>query len=258
MTRGSRPFEPHPYLDVLGPIAIAHRGGASQWPENTMRAFQGAVDLGFGYVETDVHTTIDGVMVAFHDDRLDRVTDREGVISQLPWAEVRLARVDGLEPIPRFEELALTFPDLRINIDPKADNSVGPLISAIRRHDLLDRVCVGSFSDARLAIVHESFGPDVCLGMGRLEVARLRGAASRFPIDGFRARCAQVPVKQGPLTIVDERFVKAAHERSISVQVWTVDEAVEMGRLLDLGVDAIMTDQPKVLRDVLTDRGEWT
>jgi glycerophosphoryl diester phosphodiesterase len=223
-----------------------------------MRAFQGAADLGFGYVETDVHTTIDGVMVAFHDDRLDRVTDRKGVISELPWAEVRLALVDGLEPIPRFEELVLTFPDLRINIDPKADNSVGPLISAIGRHDLLDRVCVGSFSDARLAVVHESFGPDICLGMGRLEVARLRGAASRFPIDGFRARCAQVPVKQGLLTIVDDRFVKAAHERNISVQVWTVDEAAEMRRLLDLGVDAIMTDQPKVLRDVLTERGEWT
>ena len=86
------------FLDHPGPIAFAHRGGAGDWPENTMPAFAGAVALGYRYVETDVHVTADGVLLAFHDDRLDRVTDRAGVVRELPWSEVRQARVDGSSP----------------------------------------------------------------------------------------------------------------------------------------------------------------
>ena len=91
-----------------------------------MPAFQGAVDLGFRYIETDVHATADGVLVAFHDDRLDRVTDRKGKISELLWTDVSQALVDSKEPIPRFRELLASFPDLKINIDPKADNASHP------------------------------------------------------------------------------------------------------------------------------------
>ena len=90
---------PHPYLDTSTPVPIAHRGGAGTWPENTMPAFQGAVDLGFQYVETDVHATADGVLVAFHDNQLDRVTDQVGKISELAWSDVQKALVDGREPI---------------------------------------------------------------------------------------------------------------------------------------------------------------
>jgi glycerophosphoryl diester phosphodiesterase len=112
------------FLDHPGPIPFAHRGGAGEWPENTMPAFEGAVRLGYRYVETDVHVTSDGALLAFHDDVLDRVTDHEGDIAKLPWEVVRTARVGGREPIPLLEELLGTFPDLHVNIDPKHDAAV--------------------------------------------------------------------------------------------------------------------------------------
>src|SRR6476659_1847681 len=116
-----------------------------------MPAFEGAVALGYRYVETDVHVTSDGVLVAFHDDRLDRVTDRTGLIEELNWSEVSRARVDGIEPIPRFEDLLGAFPDLRINIEPKSDRAVDVLAETILRGDALDRVLIGSFVDRRVA-----------------------------------------------------------------------------------------------------------
>src|SRR5687767_12218149 len=122
-----------PFLDWPAPIAFAHRGGASEAPENTLPAFEHAVRLGYRYVETDVHVTADGVLLAFHDDVLDRVTDRQGVIGELPYAAVAEARVAGAEPIPRFEDLLGAFPDLRVNVDPKHDAAVEPLADALRR-----------------------------------------------------------------------------------------------------------------------------
>ena len=121
----------YPFLDWPGPLAFAHRGGASEAPENTMPAFEHAVRLGYRYLETDAHVTADGVLIAFHDDRLDRVTDRTGVIAELPWSEVQRARVDGREPIPLLEDLLAAWPDVRVNIDPKQDG-VGR--AARRRH----------------------------------------------------------------------------------------------------------------------------
>lgn len=247
----------HPFLDAPSPIPIAHRGGAGAWPENTMPAFQGAVDLGFRYVETDVHATADGVLVAFHDDRLDRVTNSIGRISQLTWSEVSQALVDGREPVPRFSELMLTFPDLRVNIDPKANNAVEPLIRELRELKALDRVCIGAFSDARLRRIHDEFGDAVCLSMGPVEVIRARLASWHLPLHRFRARAAQVPIRQGPIPIVDRRFVTRCHELDIAVHVWTIDEVEEMDLLLDLGVDGIMTDVPATLLEVLRQRGLW-
>src|SRR4051812_12435948 len=98
------PPSPWPYLDHPGVLAFAHRGGAGDGPENTLSAFARAVEVGYRYLETDVHVTADGVLVAFHDDVLDRVTDRTGRIRELPWSEVSEARV-GEEPIPLLEEL---------------------------------------------------------------------------------------------------------------------------------------------------------
>jgi glycerophosphoryl diester phosphodiesterase len=246
-----------PYLDHPGPLAFAHRGGASDEPENTMPAFQRAVDLGYRYVETDVHVTADGVLLAFHDDRLDRVTDRTGVIAELPWSVVKEAKVDGREPIPRFEELLGAWPDLRVNVDPKHDAAAAPLVDALRRTGAVDRVCVGAFSDARIARIRAAIGPALCTSLGPRGVARLRAASYGLPAGRFAAGCVQVPVRQGPVAIVDERFVRAAHRRGLQVHVWTIDEADEMGRLLDLGVDGIMTDAPAVLKDVLVARSQW-
>lgn len=244
----------HPFLEHDGPLAFAHRGGAGTAPENTLPAFQAAVDLGYRYLETDVHRTADGVLVAFHDDQLDRVTDRTGVIAELPWSVVREARVDGREPIPLLEDLLGSFPAARLNIDPKHDAAVEPLADVLRRTGAGARCCIGAFSDRRLIRIR-AMVPEVCTALGPRGVARLRAAASGLPAGRFIAPCAQVPVRAGRITIVDERFVTAAHRRGIQIHVWTIDNADEMHRLLDLGVDGIMTDQPVVLRDVFTARG---
>ncbi len=247
-----------PFLDWPGPLAFAHRGGASEVPENTMPAFQHAVDLGYRYVETDVHVTRDGVLVAFHDDLLDRVTDRVGVIAELPWREVQQAKVDGREPIPLLEDLLGEWPELRVNIDPKHDAAVEPLAAVLTRCDAVDRVAVGAFSDRRLARVREFTGGTLCTSMGPKEVARLVSVSRGGPGNGgLTSPCAQVPTNQGRMPLVTEELVRAAHRRRIQVHVWTIDDADEMTRLLNLGVDGIMTDRPQVLKDVLLARGEW-
>jgi glycerophosphoryl diester phosphodiesterase len=251
------PSSPVPFLDHPGPLAFAHRGGAGDWPENTMPAFEGAVALGYRYVETDVHPTADGVLVAFHDESLDRVTDRRGLIRELPWSEVSRARVDGREPIPTFEDLLGAFPELRVNVDPKHELSVDPLIAAIRRTGSARRVCVGAFSDDRIDRVKAGVGPELCTSLGPKGTARVKAAGYGAPAGRLGGECLQVPVAARGVTLVDERFVGTAHRLGLQVHVWTIDDPDEMARLLDLGVDGIMTDRPAVLRDVLERRGEW-
>jgi glycerophosphoryl diester phosphodiesterase len=243
----------HPYLDWPGPIPFAHRGGAGDHPENTLPAFQHAVDLGYTYLETDVHVTSDGVLAAFHDPDLSRTCGRPGTIESLTWREVSEARVDGREPIPAFEELVGSFPTARFNVDCKSDAAVEPLVRSLRRLDCLDRVCLGAFSDRRLRRLRASLGDGLCSSFGPAQVASLI-FARRVPWGG---QVAQVPVRAGRVTVVSERTVATARRLGLQVHVWTIDDPAEMHRLLDLGVDGIMTDRPAVLRDVLVARGAW-
>jgi glycerophosphoryl diester phosphodiesterase len=252
----------HPFLDHPGPIPFAHRGGVEVHPENTMAAFAAAVELGYRYLETDVHVTADGVLIAFHDDRLERVTDGRGYVAELPWAEVRRARVAGREPIVEFAELLAAFPDARFNVDPKHDPAVPVLIRTIRDADAAERVCIGSFSDARMAEIREALGPAICTALGPWEIAALRaGAWGARPLLAMLrrrpGRCVQVPRRGRHLPIVEPRLIEAAHDLGLPVHVWTINDATEMARLLDLGVDGIMSDVPGVLRDVLVARGQW-
>jgi glycerophosphoryl diester phosphodiesterase len=242
-----------PFLDWPGPLAFAHRGGASEAPENTLPAFERAVELGYTYLETDVHVTSDGVLVAFHDTDLSRTCGRPGIITELPWAEVSTARVAGREPIPLMEDLLSAFPEARFNIDCKSNAAVSALVSMIKRTNSRSRVCLSAFDDRRLIRLRNALGPRVCTGLGPAQVAALRVLGRTAGAGG----AAQVPVRQGRVTLVDERFVGGAHRRGIQVHVWTIDDAAEMRRLLDMGVDGLMTDRPIVLRDVLIDRGEW-
>lgn len=246
-----------PFLDHPGPIPFAHRGGASEAPENSLPAFQAAVDLGFRYLETDVHATADGVLVAFHDEVLDRVTDRTGRIDELPWSEVSQARIDGREPIPLLEDVLTTWPDVRVNIDPKADSSVEPLIAVLRRVGAVDRVCIGSFSDERIDRVRDALGPELCTGMGPEEFIGLIRAFQGEEV-AFRSQAAQIPPAdhQGRPLATPE-LVEVAHANGIAVHVWTIDDPDEMRALLDIGVDGIMTDRPRVLREVFEARGIW-
>jgi glycerophosphoryl diester phosphodiesterase len=249
-----------PFLEHDGPIAFAHRGGAADGHENSLAAFARAVDLGYRYLETDVHATSDGVLLAFHDRTLDRVTDAFGRVADLPWARVRSARIGGREPIPLLEDLLGTWPDVRVNIDVKHPSAVGPLAEVIRRTRSLDRVCVASFSHRRLTAVRRLLGPALCTALSTRGVLRLRAAAT-FPAAAALAPrdvpCAQVPDRLGPVRVVTPGLVDLAHERGQRVHVWTVDDAADMHRLLDLGVDGIMTDRLDTLRGVLVTRGAW-
>jgi glycerophosphoryl diester phosphodiesterase len=239
---------------------MAHRGGAIEHLENTLPAFQACVDMGYRYIETDVRVTADGVLVVFHDPTLERVTDRTGRIESLTWMEVSTARIGGREPILRLEDLLGAWPDVRFNLDIKAAGVLAPLVRTVRRLKIADRICLGSFSDARIAAARRLFGPSVCTALGPRGVAALRLSSYSPRAAGLvriQAGVAQVPLQLGGRALVDERFLAAAHARDLQVHVWTVDTEEETTTMLDLGVDGVMTDRPAMLRELLEKRGQW-
>jgi glycerophosphoryl diester phosphodiesterase len=248
------------------PLALAHRGFSLDGLENSMAAFRAAVDLGIRHLETDVHTTADGVLVLFHDKTLDRVTAERGRIADLPAAAVARARIGGTEPIPLFEELVAALPDVRLNVDVKDWNSVDALASAIERLGLHDRVLVASFSDRRRRAVLRQLSRPAAASAGTVSnaVFVLLGPVLPAPLMSFVARRAlqgvhalQVPARYGAVTVVTPGFVRRAHRHGLQVHVWTVNDPAEMHRLLDLGVDGIVTDRADLLKAVLQERGAW-
>jgi glycerophosphoryl diester phosphodiesterase len=259
------------FLATATTLAFAHRGGGGDAPENTLPAFEAAVALGYRYLETDVHLTRDGVLLAFHDSRLDRLTDHSGAIADLSLDEVREADAgywftpdDGATypfrgqgvVVPTLEELLTRWEHVFLNIDAKSDETVVPLVELIRRLDAFGRVCIGSFSDRRVARIRALARGKICSSMGQVATgtAFLASRSGRMP--SFHADCLQVPRRWGILRI-DRRFVRAAHHAGLPVHVWTIDDQAEMEWLLDLGVDGIMTDRPKILKEVFQARGLW-
>lgn len=253
-----------PVWESERPLLIAHRGGLEFAPENTVEAFRSAVDLGADLLETDVHVTADGVLVSFHDDELDRVTDSVGRIADLPYSEVAAARLEGGRRIPTLEELIEEFPDTRLNIDVKSDAAVIPFTEMVRRHGIISRIGVAAFSDRRIRRLRGLLGPRLATVASPRETSALVAGARLRPAErageirtrgrlGFDA--VQVPVSQGPLRIITRRFVDHVHRRGLLIHAWTINDPDEMAELLDLGVDGIITDRPKVLDDVLRSRG---
>lgn len=235
-----------------GFIPFAHRGGSRSHPENSLAAFRHAWELGFRYLETDVQSTADGEVMAFHDDDLERTCGLAQRISDMAWAEVRTARIDGQEPIPRLLDLLEEFPDACINIDAKSDAVVEPLLKILRETVSLNRVCIGAFSHRRIRRIRIELGPAVCTSASPWEVAQWM--AGRLPLG---PSCLQVPMRQGRLPVVTERRMARAVNADCPVHVWTVDEAADMQTLLDLGVHGIMTDRGDVLRAVAVTNGLW-
>ena len=262
-----RPVTGRAYLDAVGlygVIAMAHRGGAlhPELPgvENTLHAFEHAVALGYEYLETDVHVTRDGVLLAFHDDVLDRVTDSTGRLAELSAEEVSAARIRAEFPVPTMAELLEAFPGCRFNIDLKS-NGAGPVLAElVESTGSHDRICVGSFSQARLDAFRRASRGRVATSAAPPEVVLFMacpsGRAARRLTRG-RVAALQVPHRRGPVTVVTGSLVRRAHAAGAQVHVWTVDEPAEMEQLLDLGVDGLITDRTDVLKDVLTRRGQW-
>ncbi|GAB3686472.1 glycerophosphodiester phosphodiesterase [Saccharopolyspora tripterygii] len=259
----------HPFLDGPWPRAFAHRGwhlGELAAMENSLSAFRAAADEGYRYVETDVHATGDGVVVVHHDASLERTTDRAGAIARLPFSEVSQAKIGGREPVASLDAALEEFPGLLFNVDVKADSAAGPVLRTLRRHNAWDRVCLASFDDRRLDLLRKVGGPRLLTSTGQRGVAALWAWSrlpllSRLPSVGsqrgergpIRGAAVQVPTRFKGLEVVDERFVALAHRWGVEVHVWTVDEPSEMRRLLDLGVDGLVTDRPDLLKALLRD-----
>jgi glycerophosphoryl diester phosphodiesterase len=253
----------HPFLDFPKPIVVAHRGASGDAPENTLEAFAAAVEQGCRYLETDAHVTTDGVVVAFHDHRLDRATDRRGAIENLTIAEVEQADAGHHFPgfrgrgvkVPRLEAILTSWPDHRVIIDPKTDAAVEPVCALLEKHDAWHRVCLGAFSDRRVKRVRQLSRGRACTSMGPAATATaVLAAATTGRMPRLGANCLQVPIRERGVRIVTQRFVDAAHRAALPVQVWTVDDVPTMNYLLDIGADAIMTNRPRVLYELLAVR----
>jgi glycerophosphoryl diester phosphodiesterase len=268
-----------PFLDHPRPIAFAHRGGAAHAPENTWPAFEHAVKLGYAYLETDARATFDGKLMAFHDRNLERVTDAEGPIGLKPYRVVAALRVAGSEPIPLIEDLLGAWPDVRFNIDLKDEAGIPLLPGVLRRTSAWDRVCVTSFSGARLRAVRKLLDHPVCMTTSPSAIAAVRysigvgspGSAGSAGSTGSTGRSQEPPTRllarrlsqagaccaQVPGRVATRPFVRRAHALGLDVHVWTINDRAGMTRFLDLGADGIMTDDIETLREVLIERGQW-
>lgn len=268
-----------PYLQLLDAktgvqrqLALAHRGFSPAGHENSMAAFAAAVELGYGFVETDVNTTADGVLMAFHDDVLDRATDGTGRIADYTREELRSVRIGGVEPIPTLEEILVRWPELRLNVDVKDEAAAVLLAELMHRHQASERVLVASFSDRRRlktlrtlrrlckegglnsqGTVASSPGYWVMAAvvlLGKLGLARMIARMARI-------QCVQVPLTYKGMRVVTEGFVRRCHRAGLQVHVWTIDDPSVMNELLDIGVDGVLTDRADILTGVMRERGNW-
>jgi glycerophosphoryl diester phosphodiesterase len=253
-----------PFLDHPRPIAFAHRGGAAHAPENSWPAFEHAVKLGFAYLETDARATFDGKLMAFHDRNLERVTDAEGPINMKSYREVAALRVAGSEPIPLIEDLLGAWPDVRFNIDVKDEAGIPLLPGILRRTSAWDRVCLTSFSGARLRAVRKLLDHPVCMTTSPSAIAAVRysigvGSPRSAGSTGSAGYTGTGRSLEPPTRLLARRLAQAgACCAQVPGRVATRPyDRARMTRFLDLGADGIMTDDIETLREVLIERGQW-
>ncbi len=249
------------YLDSPIPLAFAHRGGSLTPPnlgiENSLAAFSRAYAMGYRYLETDVHVSADGRVYVFHDDTLERMTRNPAAIASMTSDAVDAERLGGREPIPTLEQLIEAFPDARLNIDVKSDDAVEETCAVIEDLGATDRVCLASFDHQRVRRIRQRLpGAATSASSREATMVKLLPAALLRLLGVPGALCLQVPERRG-IKVVTRHFVKRAHALGLQVHVWTVDDADSMNRLLDLGVDGLITDRPDILKDVLVGRGAW-
>ena len=270
--RGTLAIMPLPtYLGREHPVRLAHRGSRVLWPENTHHAFDGAVELGYVYIETDIRVTSDGVVVVFHDETLERTTNGVGKVSDWNWdALSALDAAYNFSPdgesfplrgmgigISRLEDTLAEYPDVNFNVDLKAKDSewlVAEVVVRMKRHD---SVLIGGFVDTRIArfrritkgTVATSAGPSAAMAM---YTASRIGKSLRSKADAY-----QLPATMRGVSL-DRKLVDAVHAAGAHVHVWTVNEEHEMQRFLALGVDGIVTDRPDILNNVLEGIGDDT
>lgn len=237
---------------------LAHRGLALDAPENTLLAFAKAVAIGAEYVETDVHLTADGVAVVAHDPTLARVAGRDVEVSKLTMAELRRIDLGHGQGFCSLEESLDAFPETRFNIDVKIESAVEATVASVAKMRAGPRVLLTSFSERRrrrlAADVLDAATSVGGAGVIRTRLASFTGStrAIRHALRG--AHALQVPERIGVVPLVTERFVAAVHRAGAEVHVWTVNEPADMTRLLDLGVDGLVTDRADLALPLVTAR----
>ena len=259
----------HPFLDIATPIVMAHRGGQGLWPANTLFAFQQAVAMGVDVLEMDIHSTSDGVLVVRHDPTVDATTNGSGFIRDMTLAEIKdldagyTWSADGGQTfpfreqgitIPTLEEVIQAFPARRLNIDIKPEDPavVAPFCRLLEDTGSLHRVLVGSFHDPQLRLFRQ-LCPQVATAAGVQETTLFLGLVKALLGAAYqgRAEVFSIPEYQGRLHVVTPRFIRGSHAHNMQVHVWTVNEPEDMQRLLDWGVDCLITDYPDRLLALL-------
>lgn len=246
-----------PEWHARSPLAIAHRGGAllpeNIGKENTLEAFANAVDLGYEFLETDLRTTKDGEVFAFHDPDLRRVLGQDVLFEDLHSDDVRALRLADGARIVTLNDLLVEFPDAIFNIDFKDDGGISLALETIHQRDAADRVVIASFSHERLTRVRDQ-APHLHTSASKREVLRFRLGRE---IRGAQPIALQIPERHKGIKVVTRTLIRRARDRGMHVHVWTIDDAATMHRLLDAGVDGIVTDRPDVLKHVLHEREQW-
>lgn len=242
------------YRTHPGPLPIAHRGGAGLAAENSFEAFARSHALGIRHLETDVRVTRDGELVVFHDAQVRRVTGRPGRVGDHTLAELSAMPVLGSGHLISLREALTTFPDTCFVIDVKEAAAVTPLADLLRELDAGHRVCAAASHGSWLRALSEATGPELSTALPWRQLVHL---ALKGPIGHGQASFAHLPLRLGRVPVFRDDLVARAHDAGIRVIVWTVDDPDTMHRLLDHGVDGIITDRPDVLREVLIARGQW-
>ncbi len=237
--------------------AFAHRGGDEVAVENSLEAFQAAYDLGYRYLETDVHLSRDGVLIACHDADLSRLLGDERNICDLTAGELQKIQLAGGASIPTLAHLLEQFPDAYFNIDAKARAACEPLAHLINQMGVHERICIGSFFDLHIRRIRRTLSQSVCHSLGKRGVARFYLGARLGLWQPFTASCVQIPMRVGRRELVTPKIVAYAHRMGLKLHVWTINDESQMNALLDMGVDGIMTDKLSVLKGVLQRRKLW-
>ena len=234
--------------------AFAHRGGANDFVENTLEAFQQSINLGFKYIETDVQATKDNKLVIFHDDDLKRMMNVNVDISSINYNELKKYKINDVYEVPTFLETVSSWPNIRFNIDPKSDKSAELLINELKLLDNVDRFCIGSFNSERLDKIRKAFDFKICTSMGLNEVVNFY-LLRFFGISKVSTPCLQLPYYRKGFKVITPNLIRDAHRFNKKVHAWTIDDPVQMNELLDMGIDGIMTDSPKLLKSEIAKRG---
>ena len=245
--------------------AMAHRGGGGWEPnlgkENTAGAFMRAVELGYRYLEIDLRASRDGALVCLHDADLDRLAGIPALVAELTSVELSQVRIGGSEPVAFFDDIADALPAIRFNLDLKSADAVEPLVEAIAAHRIEDRILVNSFSQRCLSRFRALTHGSIPTGMAPPAVLLTVVSPIIASVISSPAVACQVPVSRriGPVTLalVNRETIARVHDLGKVIHVWTIDDPEEMARLIDLGVDGIITDRPDLLRDILIERDLW-